>query len=158
MIVRFRRSYIGDMSTGRVLVLIQVGGFADGAADAAPSPARWRARAPRQAHALQRDPKMKRKTKARGGGAAPLNRLGAGIRLSRRAVFSFFKTVPMPFEFQLLLGIRAMVSWLTVPINSPSFQQRNVSDSKSFLSSKPNGQMTSSSIISEIKNCGNPLE
>ena len=40
MIVRLRRRYIRDMSAGRVLVLIQVGGFADGAADAAPSPAR----------------------------------------------------------------------------------------------------------------------
>ena len=45
----------------RVLVLIQVGGFASGAADAAPSPARYRARAPRQAHVPQSVPNQMRK-------------------------------------------------------------------------------------------------
>lgn len=71
---------------GVYLSLIQVGGFADGAADAAPSPARWRARAPRQAHASQHDPKMKRKREGRSRPAEPL---GAGIRFPFARIFRF---------------------------------------------------------------------
>ena len=99
MIVRLRRSYIGDMSTGRVLVLIQVGGFADGAADAAPSPARWRARAPGEAHAPQREPKMKREKKGRGGGGAPPDRLGGASACPVALCFRFLKPFLCPLNF-----------------------------------------------------------
>ena len=70
----------------------QVGGKADGAADAAPSPSRWRARAPSQAHAAKKTTRTTRKTKpkARRSGAVPANPLwGSAAAFSAAHCFLF---------------------------------------------------------------------
>ena len=86
-----------QMAVVRVLVLIQVGGKADGAADAAPSPARYRARAPKQAHAFSTEAIRQRKTSARrtGRAADPL----ALPCCSRRAETCFYAAT-LAFSFR----------------------------------------------------------
>ena len=86
-----------QMAIRRVLVLIQVGGRADGAADAAPSPARYRARAPKQAHAFSTEAIRQRKTSARrtGRAADPL----ALPCCSRRAETCFYAAT-LAFSFR----------------------------------------------------------
>ena len=86
-----------QMAVVRVLVLIQVGGRADGAADAAPSPARYRARAPKQAHAFSTEAIRQRKTSARrtGRAADPL----ALPCCSRRAETCFYAAT-LAFSFR----------------------------------------------------------
>ena len=64
------------MAVRRALGFIQVGGEADGAADAAPSPARCARGRRSQAHAPSKQ--TDKQTRKRGGrGAVPLNRLGS---------------------------------------------------------------------------------
>lgn len=64
------------MAVRRALGFIQVGGGADGAADAAPSPSRFALGRRSQAHAPNKQ--TNRQTRKRGGrGAVPLTRLGS---------------------------------------------------------------------------------
>ena len=136
---------------------------ADGAADAAPSPSALRAsgaetstrpcnltdRPPRHPRADARGRRDKHtpcnltdrlKTRSRGR-AAPLNRLGRALPVF--ALDRVFIAMVVSGEGQLLLGICAMVSLLTVPIYSPSFRHVKVSVSSSFLSSTTMRQMMS---------------
>ena len=163
---------------GRVLVLIQVGGYAGGGGGAGPAPAARRGgvlggvclsenRAgapgtgrlppppPPRADARGRRDKHtpcnltdRLKTRSRGR-AAPLNRSGRALPVF--ALDRVFIAMVVGGEGQLLLGICAMVSLLTGPIYSPSFQHAKVSVSSSFLSSTPMRQMMSSSIMSDMK-------
>ena len=138
------------------LSLIQVGGKADGAADAAPSPARCRARAPRQAHVPQSVPNQIRKSGTIRGAASPRTCLAIAARIPK-LLFPFLYRI-CTFGFQLLFGIWLITSLLTAPTSTPSSQHRKSSYKSSFLSSSPNGHTTSSSMTSETKNCGRPLE
>ena len=120
---------------------------ADGAADAAPSPSALRASGA-ETSTRPRNLTDRLKTRSRGR-AAPLNRLGRALPVF--ALDRVFIAMVVSGEGQLLLGICAMVSLLTVPIYSPSFQHVKVSVSSSFLSSTPMRQMMSSSIMSDMK-------
>ena len=138
------------------LSLIQVGGKASGAADAAPSPARCRARAPRQAHVPQSVPNQMRKN----GTVRARHRREPAWRLPRayrNGHFPFYSRI-CTFVVQFAFGIWFITALLTAPTSTPSSQHRKSSYRSSFLSSSPNGHTTSSSMTSEMKNCGKPLE
>ena len=95
--------------------LEQVGGKADGAADAAPSPVRCRARAPRQAHALPppHSTNYLSPTK-RGAGAreSPLNRF-ASPRASAR--FSVFVSGTHGFDYRKYLRDMYALNFIVFP-------------------------------------------
>ena len=138
------------------LSLIQVGGKANGAADAAPSPARC-ARGRRDKHTPRKpNPTEIRKNRSRTGAASPLNRSAIAARIPFLH-FPFLSRI-CTFGSQFAFGICRITSLLTAPMSTPSSQHRKSSYRSSFLSSSPNGQTISSSIMSEIKNCGRPLE
>lgn len=132
---------------GRVLVLIQVGGLRLTGRLTPPRHPRADARGRRDKH-TPCNLTDRLKTRSRGR-AAPLNRLGRALPVF--ALDRVFIGMVVSGEGQLLLGICAMVSLLTVPIYSPSFQHVKVSVSSSFLSSTPMRQMMSSSIMSDMK-------
>ena len=138
------------------LSLIQVGGKADGAADAAPSPARC-ARGRRDKH-TSRNPYRIKYGKAEPFGARhrrePAWRLPRAFRIGH---FPFYNRI-CTFGSQFAFGIWLITALLTAPTSTPSSQHRKSSYRSSFLSSSPNGQTISSSIMSETKNCGRPLE
>ena len=99
---------------------IQVGGFADGAADAAPSPARYRARAPKQAHASATEnnpstyqgsrigklPEKRglRRRQGDGGQGAPLTRLRCPVVPAARKLV-FIPLAPPLFVFHFALKV-----------------------------------------------------
>ena len=138
------------------LSLIQVGGFADGAADAARHP-RAAARGRRDKH-TSRNPYRIKYGKAEPFGARhrrePAWRLP---RAYRNGHFPFLSRI-CTFVVQFAFGIWFITALLTAPTSTPSSQHRKSSNRSSFLSSSPNGHTTSSSITSETKNCGRPLE
>ena len=102
------------------------------------------------------DPTEIRKNRSRTGAASPLNRSAIAARIPFLH-FPFYNRI-CTFGSQFAFGICRITSLLTAPMSTPSSQHRKSSYSSSFLSSSPNGQTTSSSIMSEIKNCGSPLE
>ena len=113
--------------------------------------------APRTSTRLAKpNPTEIRKKRGRTGAASPLNRLAIAARIPflHFPFLSRICTSGSQFDF----GICRITSLLTAPMSTPSSQQRKSSYRSSFLSSSPNGQTTSSSIISERKYCGKPLE
>ena len=71
--------------------------------------------------------------------------------------FPFYSRI-CTFGNQFASGICRITSLLTAPTSTPSSQHKKSSNRSSFLSSSPNGHTTSSSMTSEMKNCGKPLE
>ena len=124
------------------LAYIQVGGGADGAAGAAPSPSALRASGAEAKRTPERTNQRKTDRKARRARSRPAEPLGAGFAFSRRAWLSF--TVSARYCFvryrvarYVTFGSRAITSGLTCPIYSPSIQQPKLSKRRIFLSSSP---------------------
>ena len=97
------------MAVRRALGFIQVGGVADGAADAAPSPSALRA----EGAEAKRTPKQINKRKPNESTAvaepSPLNRSGIGCRFSRRARLSFigfYRSCVVPLQDGALCNFR----------------------------------------------------
>ena len=133
-----------EMAVRRALGYIQVGGRADVAADAAPSPARYARGRRSQAHAPTGKPKTGQKARRRRGIAAePLGDCRA--HLSPRT--AFFPSVLYRYCFPLqgtprfryvTFGNRAITSLsLDCPMYSPSIQHPKSSKSMNFLPSSP---------------------
>ena len=129
------------MAVRRALGFIQVGGGADGAADAAPSPARCARGRRSQAHA--RTENRTKPNERRGGrGAVPLNRSGSAAAFPAAhgflssgfivAVLSRYRTARY-----VTFGSSFITSGLTCPIYSPFTQHPKLSKRSIFLSSKP---------------------
>ena len=78
------------------LAYIQVGGFADGAADAAPSPSRFALGRRSQAHA-QTDKQNKTERKRGGRGAVPAEPLGDRLPLFPPRIAFFHRVLPLLF-------------------------------------------------------------
>ena len=121
-----------QMAVVRVLVLIQVGGKADGAADAAPSPSRFALGRRSQAHA-QTDKADKRKSKAATARAFAADPLGESPAYSVAPCLDFYRYAFCYVTF----GSSFITSGLTCPIYSPSIQHPKLSKRSIFLSSKP---------------------
>ena len=93
---------------------------------------------------------------------------GRAFALTRLRIGPFIRSaaisrIPIPSFLFLVVVQFALRSWRiaacpTWPTLSPSFQHSKSSYSNNFLSSIPILHTTSSSIISEIKYCGIPLE
>ena len=128
------------------LAYIQVGGIADGAADAAPSPARCARGRRSQAHA-RTDKTGKRKSQAATARAFAADPLGETPAYSVAPCLDFNRSA---FRY-VTFGSSAITSGLTCPIYSPSTQHPKLSKSKIFLSSRPYGQTISSSMMSVTK-------
>ena len=114
------------------LAYIQVGGKADGAADAAPSPARCARGRRSQAHA-RTDKAGKRKSKAATVRAFAADPLGESPAYSVAPCLDFHRYVSHYVTF----GSSFITSGLTCPIYSPSIQHPKLSKRSIFLSSKP---------------------
>ncbi len=99
----------------------------------------------------------KRKTSLYGRGicAKPLANCHA---LSVKIIFVFNDVSYPLYNRQLHFRIRFITAALTSPIYSPSSQHTKLSNNNNFLSSIPIVHTISSSIISDIKNCGSPFE
>ena len=128
------------------LAYIQVGGEADGAADAAPSPARCARGRRSQAHA-RTNKAGKRKSKAATARAFAADPLGESPAYSVAPCLDFHRFVICYVTF----GSCAITSGLTCPMYSPSIQHPKLSKSSIFLSSSPYGQTISSSMMSVTK-------
>ena len=124
------------------LAYIQVGGKADGAADAAPSAARCARGRRSQAH-TPTDKRNKTGRKRGGAEPSPLIRLGIGCRFSAAHGFLSsdfalpFVAVMGVFFRYVTFGSLAITSGLTVPRYSPSSQQLNLSERINFFSFSP---------------------
>ena len=114
------------------LAYIQVGGGADGAAVAAPSPSRFALGRRSQAHA-RTGKAGKRKSKAATAWAFAAEPLGESP--------AYIVALYLDFHHQMIryvaFGCFAITSGLTVPIYSPSSQQLNLSERMNFLSFSP---------------------
>ena len=138
------------------LAYIQVGGRADGAADAAPSPARCARGRRSQAHAPT-DKQNKTERKRGGRGAVPADPLcgsaaafpaAHGFLSSGFYVAVSYRSPAFRYEH---FGSSFITSGLTCPMYSPSIQQEKLSKRSIFLSSNPKGQTISSSMMSVTK-------
>ena len=137
------------------LAYIQVGGYADGAADAAPSASRCALGRRSQAHA-RTDKQTKTERKRGGRGAAPAKPLGDRLPLFPPRTAFFHRILPLCFvryraTRYVTFGSIAITSGLTCPIYSPSIQQPKLSKRSIFRSSSPYGQTISSSMMSVTK-------
>ena len=98
-----------EMAVRRALGYIQVGGRADGAADAAPSPARCARGRRSQAHAPTGKQNRKPKRKRGEGAASPLNRLAIAARIFRRERLSSYRVLPL-----LLYAVKGCAALLSI--------------------------------------------
>ena len=114
------------------LAYIQVGGGADGAADAAPSPSRFALGRRSQAHA-RTNKAGKRKSKAATARAFAADPLGESPAYSVAPCLDFHRYASRYVTF----GSMAITSGLTCPIYSPSIQHPKLSKRSIFRSSSP---------------------
>ena len=124
------------------MAYIQVGGKADSAADAAPSPSALRASGAEAKRTPERINRTKPNESAAAAEPSPLNRLGIGCRFPAAHGFLFtgfivavsYRSPAFRYEH---FGSSFITSGLTCPMYSPSIQQEKLSKRSIFLSSKP---------------------
>ena len=132
LLLRFKEPYFSKWQLCVRLAYIQVGGRADGAADAAPSPSRFALGRRSQAH-TRTNKAGKRKSKAAPARAFAADPLGESPAYSVAPCLDFHRYISRYVTF----GSSAITSGLTCPIYSPAAQHPKLSKRSIFLSSKP---------------------